>query len=535
MSEIKNILDNWDVIDNIEMNSDAKKIKIEYLRKLKGMSKKGSSFPHTGGISSEDIAKLQAKIRKEKEAKSKAHLVPFYQDYSSKMEKELYSKEVKPTKPRVKQVKKSAKVKFDQIKKNSFEESKQPSTNFWDDFEPSKNEKKKGKIKQVKSTKNKEDPFCWDFEPSKPKNPERQPKKGKIDGFEFDFAGGNSNTQESENNWFDDFEPKPPVVKAESFFDFEDSEPQKQVQNETRVKETKQKQPQNTDFLFEDSPPKNKKNTADFLFEDSQSKKQEKTADFLFEESVPKKQQKTADFLFEEAPKPTIKDQDLDIFEEHKGSQDHEEDDLIQISHENQPDLLFGDFDNQEAQAVSKDENLLFGDSVQKDDQTELLFGDNPEKQDTGENYYATLFDPSQPSSEPKNDFMNKLTDLYTESGVITKKKEDEGVLKPEKPQVIKDLEDNKTFKSEAEQLGNNFWNSAYNKPYASMSASSGDYSGYKSNKSAFKSQKSKNIETKETVKPNKPEDEIFKSDGFLGSRGKANKAKVRKIKIYNF
>ena len=161
MEEIMGILNDWERIDRINMNSDARKIKEAYLRKHQGVTRKGvSAVPKVGDLSSEDIVRLQAKIRREKDIKKNTKLVPFHQDYKSKMENELFQKSYQNTRSSVQKVKKvHRKQEFNPnfTPSDHIKEVKQPvKKSFWDDFGPSENHNKtqlKNKPKILKDKK----------------------------------------------------------------------------------------------------------------------------------------------------------------------------------------------------------------------------------------------------------------------------------------------------------------------------------------------------------------------------------------------
>mmetsp|Transcript_18962 Transcript_18962/g.18631 ORF Transcript_18962/g.18631 Transcript_18962/m.18631 type:complete len:250 (+) Transcript_18962:559-1308(+) len=222
MGEIQEILEDWDRIDQITLNSDAKKIKAEYLRKMKGVTKTGkSAVPRIGDLSNDDIVKLQAKIRKEKDQKKSKVLVPFHQDYSSKMKKELYNKPSKNPAASVKQTQKN---------KKATNENKPKQSTFWDGFESHKESQPDKKIdRQPPAKQSPKDDFAWDFDqPSKSSKKSGdlfedfgEPKQHSKNDFDFDF-GSSPKKKESQDDWFEDFSPVKETQKLDSFFDFDE-------------------------------------------------------------------------------------------------------------------------------------------------------------------------------------------------------------------------------------------------------------------------------------------------------------------------
>lgn len=175
MKEIDNILSHWDEVEEVRLNSDAKVLKQEYLRKMQGKSAKGrsSAVRSTGDLTEQDIIKIQQRIRKQQEEKKHQVFVPLHQDYQQKMREELYNQ--KSSKPRAEVPVKRNKVQFETKKSISFEEeeTKQSVTNFWDDFsQPKTRQQPVDQRKKAQSTKDtqEKDPFSWDFDqPTKSK------------------------------------------------------------------------------------------------------------------------------------------------------------------------------------------------------------------------------------------------------------------------------------------------------------------------------------------------------------------------------
>jgi len=186
ISEIESILDSWEEIDKIKINSDAVKNKQAYYKRIENSSVKRSKVPlPSGELTSEDIAKIQERIRKEQEKKKKQLFVPVYDDYQEKMKQELYNQGNKQEKNRKisgksekdiipnknKTINSASKVHFeDKHNISSDKESKHEKSSFWDSFQHSdfEQETRKSIQKRAKSTKREVvvDPFAWDFDNS---------------------------------------------------------------------------------------------------------------------------------------------------------------------------------------------------------------------------------------------------------------------------------------------------------------------------------------------------------------------------------
>lgn len=161
MEEIREIIGNWDSIDKIRLNPDARKIKEEYYRRMKGVSSKPKvQIKPAGDLTVDEINRIQAKIRKQEEAKKQKVFVPFYENYEAKMEEDLYNKKPKAPKP---QSKSNPRVRSQAEGQNSSfpEQSTQNSKNFWAEFPENDKQEKPKKSKSTKDTQ--EEDFSWNF------------------------------------------------------------------------------------------------------------------------------------------------------------------------------------------------------------------------------------------------------------------------------------------------------------------------------------------------------------------------------------
>lgn len=447
MKEIETILEDWNNIDEISLNSDAKKLKIEYFKRLRGQSDKGpSSVPKSGDLSSDDISKLQEKIRQEQLNKNRNVIVPLHDDYGMKMKHELYNKRgIQKAQPKQKQDAKR-KVQFERKQSVSFEEeTKQPSKNFWGDFDDSK--PKRNQIqKKVQSTRDNNDSFDWDFDQSKQSNfanlTKIESKKSSKDPFEFRSS---AKTQESDNNWFDDFDvPKAKSKPADDSFDFGEPKPKKERSRQIQTSYFE-------DFGFQDDKKVVKKQTA-----------KPKTADFLFDEpkNIQKLESDDEDDLIElEVPKKFDNNQEDLLF-----GTNSEPEDLISLTKEAETDdLIFGSDSNTKIPFQEEtDEDILFGSKSKSNENAGLLFDEADNGYDMIElnkdDGSDILFGTQSNTKSDENDIMSKLSGLYSESGLSSQK--DDGILKPEKPSVLKQHEDQK--QKFIPEVGEDFWSNLY-------------------------------------------------------------------------
>jgi hypothetical protein len=444
MGDIEKILQNWDNISEIRLNSDAKKLKADYFNRLRGKNNKGAAAPRTGDLTTEDLSKLQEKIRLEQINKKSNVMVHLHDDYGEKMKHELLSKRgIQKAQPKQKQDRKR-KVELETKKSVSFEEeTKKPSTDFWDDFSGSKVEKVLLK-KKVQSTNN-NDSFDWDFDQSKQSNFGNIiniESKNSKDQFKLE---ANSNTKESENSWFDDFgAPKTESKPSDHLFDFDESKKKKERSKKIRTSYFE-------DFGFEDNRQVNKKQTVN-----------PKNAEFLFGDSpsIQKSDSDDGEDLVEIVDSNKVRQRQEDLLFE--SSSKHE--DLISLSKQSENDDFGFGFASIPKSSVRQepDEDLLFGFNSKSNEEAESLFGETSEGYDMIElnkhDDSEFLFDTGDNTKSDKGDIMSKLSGLYSDSGLTPLK--DNGMLKPDKPNVIKQHEDQK--QKFVPELGENFWENLY-------------------------------------------------------------------------
>jgi len=423
--EIEKILANYERIDKMPMNSDAKHNKNEYFRKLHGKSQASKPSQRGGDMTPDDIAKLQSKIKREQENKRKQVVVQFHDDYNQKMDEQLYNKN--PVRNVKHSAAKRSKVQIETKKSSSFEEEKKTNgSNFWNDFDDPPHQSKYNEVrKKTQSSKGNldKDPFDWGFDqPAQSKTSiiywietHQKTSTKKQDSFDFDF-GDNSKTQESENNWFDDFSV--PKKKPKDSFDFD----------EQPLKTQKPKHNYFDQFKFEEDEPKQEND----IFNSPQSKQ--------------------------------VPEQSYD-------------DDLIEIKTKPKPpkNPLFDDDESDEPespprkQSSNNDQDTFFGTSNEAD--TDHLFGFQ-EKDDSQDNYYGSIFEDNKQSNSKNEDILSKISSLYSESGIGSKAHED--ILKPELPKVLQDHQrDQQKFIPEVQTSGQSFWENLYstNEPSSAMSA----------------------------------------------------------------
>jgi hypothetical protein len=419
MKEIDRILTSWDELDEIPINSDAKKLKEEYFRRMHGKPTHQKKQKRAGDLTEHDIALLQEKIRRDQEIKKHEVFVPVYQDYNQKMKEQLYNQASSKTYQKPDR-KKRNKVQFETKKSISFEEeTKKGGKDFWDDFGSDKKEVKK----HTQSSKDawEDDPFNWDFNQPSKKGvllltiiANKIPSVSKqIDPFNFDFWENSKNKHESKEDWFDDFSNrKLKVQKQDESFEFDKKPKEKVAQKEIPKQASK---PKNISSYFQ-------------TFGKASS-----TDDYSHIPVTEVVEVEIDDFIDIQKPKEKCRNP---LFED-----DEEEDEIHQ---EPLPKNMNSD-------------DLLFGESGDND--TDHLFGF--EKKDDND-YYGTIFDTHQEKQGEQQELIKKISSLYEESGLGAIKKDE--ILKPELPKVLQDHQKEQSkFVPEVHSIGQNFWENLYN------------------------------------------------------------------------
>ena len=166
--ELQDLLETWEDFDNVEINPDALKIKLEAIRKegkkstLNKTRQDRQKVGRNSEISEQDIKIMRERIAKQRLEEQKKLHVPFYQDYDAKMKSQLGKNQAKG-KPAAKKDDFEW-ADFDSSKPKQAEKAQ--NNDFWSDFggqqTTNKATRKKGTQPKKVAQKNKEFDFEFD-------------------------------------------------------------------------------------------------------------------------------------------------------------------------------------------------------------------------------------------------------------------------------------------------------------------------------------------------------------------------------------
>ena len=216
--QVNKILEQWDQIEQIHINSDGYKNKQAYIRRMKSVSTTKSKVPlHSGELTQSEIKQIQERILRNKHEKTKhKFIVPLHNDYEAKMQEELYSTTKRSN---ISQSNKVTQQKNKSNKGSNQQRMKASKSDFWSDFDT------QDKASNIQAKSKNKDAFEFDFD-NYPKSSKDTSKRSSHQS-DFDDIFTKSKNQPKvakKNDWFDDFETKPKSSrkvqnKADNFID----------------------------------------------------------------------------------------------------------------------------------------------------------------------------------------------------------------------------------------------------------------------------------------------------------------------------
>lgn len=234
IAHILKILENWDSIEEIKLNPEAIKNKKAYIKRIEAAhSSKRDKVPLSSGELTEDeIKKIQKRIQMANEKKKQKLFVPIYNDYSAKMEHDLYSNSAQNVAPK----------ETSSVGSHTQHQMSEPRESQGQVIQKSQQEVPRESrlldssddegydVAPVIQSSSRQ----FDFDFHQPQSRRKLYKinlfkileKQKNDFADFDFDSSNKHLKKSTDDWFFDFEDKTQKNKQKSNWDqdFEDFE-----------------------------------------------------------------------------------------------------------------------------------------------------------------------------------------------------------------------------------------------------------------------------------------------------------------------